>query len=485
MASSRLESTVKRLEAKKIFELYNEVFQGWLNDKIIEIVPREELGNDCHYLPHRPVLKEGSKTKIRPVFDASACVSGNVSLNNCVEKGPNLVELLPIILNRFRENEIGVISDIKKAFLQIEINKKDRDYLRFLWKLGNKYVHLRHRRVVFGLACSPFLLAAVLELHFNTCLEKAKNETSYVWTRETIKKLKSSFYVDNCVTSVKNEDALLYFRREAKEILRQGGFDLYEWEYSRDSSTRSAALVLGIEWDKQKDTLRLNRRIFSFDVPHSLTKRNILSLANKIFDPIRVTTPVSLLPKRMLQDLWAEKYGWDTELDYVKKTEFTSWVNELHFLKELELTRYIGEGELTIHAFGDASASAYSAAIFARVENEKGVSVQLLNAKSRIAPKTNTIPRLELMAATIEARLANTVVRGLTREVSRIFYWSDSTTVIAWIKREANLNLFVRNRVEEIRKLTHRDNWNHIAGEFNPADLPSRGCSPIKLMQSK
>uniref|UniRef100_A0ABD2W544 nitric-oxide synthase (NADPH) n=1 Tax=Trichogramma kaykai TaxID=54128 RepID=A0ABD2W544_9HYME len=256
MASSRLESTVKRLEAKKIFELYNEVFQGWLNDKIIEIVPREELGNDCHYLPHRPVLKEGSKTKIRPVFDASACVSGNVSLNNCVEKGPNLVELLPIILNRFRENEIGVISDIKKAFLQIEINKKDRDYLRFLWKLGNKYVHLRHRRVVFGLACSPFLLAAVLELHFNTCLEKAKNETSYVWTRETIKKLKSSFYVDNCVTSVKNEDALLYFRREAKEILRQGGFDLYEWEYSRDSSTRSAALVLGIEWDKQKDTLR-------------------------------------------------------------------------------------------------------------------------------------------------------------------------------------------------------------------------------------
>lgn len=46
----------------------------------------------------------------------------------CLEKGPNLIEIIPTLLNRFRKYPIGVISDIEKAFLQIAIRENDRDF---------------------------------------------------------------------------------------------------------------------------------------------------------------------------------------------------------------------------------------------------------------------------------------------------------------------------------------------------------------------
>ncbi|GBN86727.1 hypothetical protein AVEN_87037-1 [Araneus ventricosus] len=62
-----------------------------------------------------------------------------------------------------------------------------------------------------------------------------------------------------------------------------------------------------------------------------------------------------------------------------------------------------------LHTFVDASQTAYSACVFLRSEiyNDK-VIVQLLQEKSRITSlKKITIPRLDLMAATIGARLFN------------------------------------------------------------------------------
>lgn len=65
---------------------------------------------------------------------------------------------------KFRKEKIGVISDIR--FLQICLNQKDRDYLRFLWVTADgDEIIFRHRRVVFGVNCSPFLLSATIIHH--------------------------------------------------------------------------------------------------------------------------------------------------------------------------------------------------------------------------------------------------------------------------------------------------------------------------------
>ncbi|GBN82718.1 hypothetical protein AVEN_250903-1 [Araneus ventricosus] len=133
VAESRLRSVTKRLLKENIFEAYDDVLRQWQRDDIIETIPEDEISNPGHYLPHRPVIKPSSATtKVRPVFDASFKRPGYASLNECLSVGPSLSEQIPPLLLRFRTGAIGVIADIKQAFLQLSVRPEDRDFLRLL-----------------------------------------------------------------------------------------------------------------------------------------------------------------------------------------------------------------------------------------------------------------------------------------------------------------------------------------------------------------
>ncbi|GFT44322.1 integrase catalytic domain-containing protein [Trichonephila clavipes] len=226
LAKGRLEKTVKTLKfTGRLFD-YEQVFVDWEKEGIIEKIAQDEPknGGKFHYLSHRPVFKESFTTEIRPVFDGSAHHGKSCSLNECVEKGPNLIEMIPAI--RFRLGKIGVISDIRKAFLQISLHENDMNFLRFLWWEGGyseKAVFYRHRRVVFGISRSPFLLAAVLNHHFKQAPEHLV---------KAVEKLKDSMYVGNCVASVDSSKALESFKRDSTELLALGKFDLRGWRHS-------------------------------------------------------------------------------------------------------------------------------------------------------------------------------------------------------------------------------------------------------------
>ena len=85
--------------------------------------------------------------------------------------GTNLIEIIPAILLRFRLHQVGVIADIKRAFLQVSVAKEDRGFLRFLWLNveGDLRIY-RHARVAFGVTSSPFLLGAVVDFYLKRCL---------------------------------------------------------------------------------------------------------------------------------------------------------------------------------------------------------------------------------------------------------------------------------------------------------------------------
>ncbi|GFU62022.1 integrase catalytic domain-containing protein [Trichonephila clavipes] len=104
------------------------------------------------------------------------------------EKGPNLIEQIPDILDRFRRYPIGLPVDIEKAFFQLGITPKHRDFLRFFYPDEGEEIVYRHCRVVFVVSSSPFLLAAVLA-HL---LENVPADDTQLGF-----KLKLSFYVDN------------------------------------------------------------------------------------------------------------------------------------------------------------------------------------------------------------------------------------------------------------------------------------------------
>ena len=130
MCRSRLYQLQNRLKKDDaLLEEYNLVFQKQLTDGIIEIVPAQEnkIGNQ-YFIPHHGVVRRDKETtKLRVVFDGSARANqGELSMNECLEKGQNVTLHIFEILLRFRSHLIGIIADIEKAFHQIVIDEGDR-----------------------------------------------------------------------------------------------------------------------------------------------------------------------------------------------------------------------------------------------------------------------------------------------------------------------------------------------------------------------
>lgn len=493
LAIRRLESATNKLVTCSKFQDYNNVLQEWEYAGIIERVPEPDLAeHKVHYLPHRAVCKESSlTTKLRPVFDASAKDKNGKSLNACLDKGINFLDKIPDLLIGFRTGCIGISADIAKAFLQVSVCPNDRNYLRFFWwkdKARRDFMEYRHCRVVFGLTSSPFLLSATIQHH----LEQIKGEQ-----KNTADILASSFYVDNLITSLDTEEATQHFIQEAKNIMHKAKFNLRQWVTSPlkiNETEKTIISVLGLLWDTASDEILCNLSALpSSSEVGKINKRNLLSLTQKIYDPVGMLCPATLIPRLILQEIWNRKISWDEELPTDIKTRFYDWYDNIQLLENCRIPRRLSSEPLhnctaSLHMFCDASKDGYAACIFLRTEDSRGnVTIRLLSAKSRISPPEKiTIPRLELLAALIGSRLITTARKRLQiNSEYKEFCWSDSAVALCWIKRQLDWNTYVGNRVREIRQNTDVHNWHHIAGTENWADLPSRGCTPRQLIESR
>ena len=98
--------------------------------------------------------------------------------------------------------------------------------------------------------------------------------------------------------------------------------------------------------------------------------------------------------------------------------------------------------------------------------------------------KDITIPKLELQAALMAARLKQDICPAITVHVNNDFMWTDSTTVLQWLNSTSKQPMFVANRVCEILEHTSVGEWNHVASSDNPADAGTRGMSAEVLQSS-
>ena len=80
-----------------------------------------------------------------------------------------------------------------------------------------------------------------------------------------------------------------------------------------------------------------------------------------------------------------------------------------------------------------------------------------------------------------------TVQNALKEEVeikgSRM--WLDSKTALWWINNRGEWKQFVRQRVNEILRITRKEDWAHCLGELNPADVGSRGELASRLKENE
>ena len=75
-----------------------------------------------------------------------------------------------------------------------------------------------------------------------------------------------------------------------------------------------------------------------------------------------------------------------------------------------------------------------------RVTVKQGqVSSQLVMSRSRIAPiKTVSLPRLELLAGVVNARLLKYVAETLPIKMDSVVCWTDSMVALHWIRGESS-----------------------------------------------
>ncbi|VDM98120.1 unnamed protein product, partial [Onchocerca ochengi] len=120
----RLKTLIKRLQTNQsLLECHNEMIKEQLQSNIIEKVTTNIDQEDIiHYLPHHEVLTSGkATTKLRIVYDASAHIKGEKSLNNVLYRGPTALPELAGVLLRLRMMKNVITADIEKASLVTQI----------------------------------------------------------------------------------------------------------------------------------------------------------------------------------------------------------------------------------------------------------------------------------------------------------------------------------------------------------------------------
>ncbi|CAH2099679.1 unnamed protein product [Euphydryas editha] len=173
-----------------------------------------------------------------------------------------------------------------------------------------------------------------------------------------------------------------------------------------------------------------------------------------LFDLLGFASAVTVRAKQLLQEVWRRGTTWDKGLPEDLTEEWKAWMTRLQSLNNVAIPRlyleYSDAVNLQLHVFTDASESAYSAVLYWRATTPTDkVYLSLIIAKAKVAQvhkllralavgsrwlEPTSIPRLELQAALMKARLAEAVLEEHPRKPDSKTYWTDSKTVLTWIK---------------------------------------------------
>lgn len=494
-AERRFFNLEKKLDKNEDMKIsYHKALKDYIDQGHISLMEGSNH-QDGYFIPHHCVYKESTSTPMRVVFDASAKGSSGLSLNDALYTGPKLqADIFSLLLN-FRIFKIALSADIKQMYRQIEVRDTDRMYQKILWRFSkNQSLQTYcHNMVVFGLSSSPYLaLRTVIQL----VAEEGKNfpvASRYV---------PRDMYMDDLVTSVENFEEASELHHQAKALFQKGGFHLVKWtsnfpDQIRDFSDRleqnveknfikedHTLPILGLVWDPSDDNFHFKINL----KPSKGTKREILSVVARIYDPLGFLAPVLLLAKGLIKELWKEKKDWD-DLPSASISEiWEKFQAELAIIPDLKFPRHLGiqtNAVVSLFGFCDASERGYGAVIYLLVETPENSLVRFLCAKSKIAPsKTLSIPRLELCAALLLSRLIQSAysILKLRIPIKQVLAFSDSEIVLCWLRSSpACWQTFVANRVAEIQDRSEIGRWSHVSGKQNPADCLSRGLLPGEL----
>jgi len=493
-----LNRVIDKLKRDNLYDRYNEVFVKQLAEGIMEEIPIGELSVANHiWIPHRPVVKEDSSTtKVRVVLNCSLKIGDTPSLNEAAYPGVNLINDLLQLLIKVRAQKYLVLSDIRSAYLMINLNlESDMNKFSILWKDSNGNLKAyRYKTIVFGFVSSQFILHNVIKHHLKQFPTDHCNEI-----------LLNNMYVDNLYITGNDESELRTLYEECCDRMGQGGFELRSWcsnaeelnsQFVRDERATPQGSVseklLGYSYLPETDRIMISRP--ESTAVEKWTKRKILACVAGIFDPLGLVLPMTVRAKMLLRKVWLSKVQWDDAIPTELLSEWLRIKSDLDKLSSLSFPRSVYNGKSTLYVFCDASKEVYGFSCY--LKSNDSTESNLIFSKAKTTPiKTKTIPTLELMAVHLALKCLPTVLEPLRAYVSDVVISIDAQVVLSWVLtgNVKSKNTCARNRVKEISAFRHdivenfglKCTFKYVDTHSNPADYVTRGLTLREFSNKK
>ena len=177
------------------------------------------------------------------------------------------------------------------------------------------------------------------------------------------------------------------------------GFNLRSWNSNsqrvRDQARAEGILdkdnvtkILGMQWNVKSDELSYQPR--KIPATGSVTKREILQQTSRVYDPLRLLSPVTVRAKLLMQSLWQQNYNWDIPLPGDLQRKCAQLANDLNTVSEdtsfsrcyFEKNHAKGQNDQVLHIFVVASIHSYGAVAYLFYGNRTAIVM----AKNRVAP---------------------------------------------------------------------------------------------------
>ncbi|GFT11584.1 integrase catalytic domain-containing protein [Trichonephila clavipes] len=229
-------------------------------------------------------------------------------------------------------------------YRQILISQDDACFQQIFWRKSpeESLEIFKLNTVTYGTSCAPFLAIRTLK---QLC-EDEKHRFP-----QAAKLAKDHFYVDDLLAGADSVDSARKIVHELQNLMSSGGFELRKWSCthpevlsdlpntlktnisSHSFDEESTQKILGLFWDLNEDSFKV-RAVLSDQVS---TKRQMLSIIARIFDPLGFVSPSTIILKIILQDLWKAGLDWDDEISPDILNRWNRFQAEISCLKQIKV----------------------------------------------------------------------------------------------------------------------------------------------------
>ena len=178
--------------------------------------------------------------------------------------------------------------------------------------------------------------------------------------------------------------------------------------------------------------------------------------------------------------------AWDKELSAEHSKLFSDWCSELRETRAMSINRPYFENwctNLRLHIFTDASEEAMFIVAYLKDEattdicnREMSCGTHHTHDDTKVRTPSRSLRNSSQKADSNWAWCQNW---------QKIFHWTDSSTVLQWLQAaHKKQQVFAANRAAEILENSSMDQWRHVKGVENPADIGTRRMSIEGLRDS-